>query len=56
MAFEPNGVKNDGQAYVALSRAKRLSGISLKSPLNATHIRVSPEAALFMKNCNPIHF
>lgn len=56
MAFEPNGVTNAGQAYVALSRAKRLSGISLKSPLNATHIQVSPEAALFMKNCNPIHF
>jgi len=38
-----------GQAYVALSRVRSFSGLSLKHPLSMTQIKVCPEVMLFYK-------
>lgn len=54
--LEPKNIRNEGQAYVALSRATSYQGISLLSELKPEHIKVSVEAMIFMKNTNPIHF
>ncbi len=46
-----NGAFAPGQAYVALSRARSLAGLSLVRPIRGSDVRVDREVAAFMAAC-----
>jgi len=56
MKFDPKGTFEDGQLYVALSRATKLEAIGLINPLTLDQIKVNKHVVQFMKEANPLFF